>query len=68
MIAPIERTSFERLVRRGFEKAGMPIDRSLALRRSVIRAADLDPDDRAIDLTVGDWIALFRAGSGGRER
>jgi 23S rRNA (adenine-N6)-dimethyltransferase len=67
LIAPIERTSFERLVRRGFEKAGAPIDRSLGLRRSVIRAADLDPGDRAIDLTVGDWIALFRAGSGGRE-
>jgi 23S rRNA (adenine-N6)-dimethyltransferase len=67
LIAPTERISFERLVRRGFAKAGAPIDRSLGLRRSAIRAADLNPDDRAIDLTLDDWITLFRVGSGGRE-
>jgi 23S rRNA (adenine-N6)-dimethyltransferase len=67
LIAPTERISFERLVRRGFAKAGAPIDRSLGLRRSAIRAADLNPDDRAIDLTLDDWITLFRVGSGGGE-
>jgi 23S rRNA (adenine-N6)-dimethyltransferase len=60
MLAPAETEGFERLVRTGFMRAGAPLTRALGLGPSVIQAAGLAPDRRAVDLTVEDWVALFR--------
>lgn len=51
---------FERFVRRGFGKPDLPIARALGVRPALIRSLDIDPRTRAIDLTVDDWVSLFR--------
>ena len=61
LIAAGEMRSFERLVRTGFAKAGLPIARSLGLRSSVIRRSGIRVDARAVDLHAKDWVAIFRA-------
>jgi 23S rRNA (adenine-N6)-dimethyltransferase len=55
-----ERTAFERLVRQGFRSANAPLWRVLRAPTSVLRAADLDPNDRAVDLDVHAWVRVFR--------
>jgi 23S rRNA (adenine-N6)-dimethyltransferase len=64
LIAAGEMRPFERIVRTGFAKAGLPIARSLGFRSSVVRRAGVPIDARAIDLDAEDWVAIFRASRG----
>jgi 23S rRNA (adenine-N6)-dimethyltransferase len=52
--------AFERFVRRGFSRADAPVVRTLPFARGPIRAAGIDRDARAVDLTAGEWAAVFR--------
>jgi 23S rRNA (adenine-N6)-dimethyltransferase len=60
LIQPPSRAAFERMVREAFRDAGMPIERSLALPRRVVADTGVDPRRRAVDLTVEEWVRLFR--------
>jgi 23S rRNA (adenine-N6)-dimethyltransferase len=61
LISTADRASFERLVRRCFERAGEPVSRTLRLSRSTWQEAEVDPSARAVDLTVERWVSLHRA-------
>ena len=54
-----ERPAFERLVRRAFGRAGLPVRRSLDVAPIVLRRAGVDADARAVDLHVRQWVRLF---------
>jgi 23S rRNA (adenine-N6)-dimethyltransferase len=55
-----DRVRFERFVRRGFEAPDASIVRALGVRPRTIDGTGVDPTARAIDLTVGEWVELFR--------
>jgi 23S rRNA (adenine-N6)-dimethyltransferase len=60
LINPAERVRFERFVRRGFEAPDQPIVRALGVRAAMFGGLDIDPRARAIDLTVDEWVSVFR--------
>jgi 23S rRNA (adenine-N6)-dimethyltransferase len=60
LIDPADRVRFERFVRRGFEAPDLPIVRALGVRPAMIRGLDIDARARAIDLTVDEWVSVFR--------
>jgi 23S rRNA (adenine-N6)-dimethyltransferase len=60
LIDPIERLRFERFVRRAFEAPGLSIVRALGLRPTISRKLDIGPRAKVIDLTVDEWVSLFR--------
>ena len=60
LIDPTDHMRFERFVRRGFEAPDLPIVRALGVRPAMIRGLDIDTRARAIDLTVDEWVSVFR--------
>lgn len=61
LIEPNDQMRFERFVRRGFESPNLSVARALGVRRpAMIRGLDINPRTRAIDLTVDEWVSLFR--------
>lgn len=68
LVAPEDEKAFFRVVRAGFAKkrkklrssisAGLAIEKSAA--EELLRHADIDPDKRAQDLSIDDWIRLAR--------
>jgi 23S rRNA (adenine-N6)-dimethyltransferase len=60
LIESTDRVRFERFVRRAFAAPELSIVRALGLRPAMIRGLDIDPRARAIDLTVDEWVSMFR--------
>jgi 23S rRNA (adenine-N6)-dimethyltransferase len=60
LVAPAEMPALERLVRRGFERADLPVRRSLDLPRSALERAGIPRDARAVDLNVEQWVSIFQ--------
>jgi len=56
-----DRPAFERVVRRAFRHAGLPLRRSLEVSPAVLRGAIEGLNARAVDLDVRDWVRLFLA-------
>jgi 23S rRNA (adenine-N6)-dimethyltransferase len=60
LIDPADRARFERFVRRGFEAPDASIVRALRVRPRAIGGTGVHPAARAVDLTVDEWVAVFR--------
>jgi 23S rRNA (adenine-N6)-dimethyltransferase len=69
-----QRSRYRSLVRAGFQRAGLPLTRSLRHRiperawKRVARERGIGPQSNASDLDVFDWVALFALarGTGGQ--
>jgi 23S rRNA (adenine-N6)-dimethyltransferase len=60
LIDPADRARFERFVRRGFEAPATSIVRALGVRPRAISGTGVHPAARAVDLTVDEWVSVFR--------
>jgi 23S rRNA (adenine-N6)-dimethyltransferase len=60
LIDPADRVRFERFVRRGFEAPNASIARALGVRPSALGGTGVHPAARAVDLTVDEWVSVFR--------
>jgi 23S rRNA (adenine-N6)-dimethyltransferase len=67
LVGRVDRPRFERMVRRAFRYAGLPLRRSLGVRPILLREAGCS-DARAIDLDVWEWVRVFEAISVERTR
>jgi 23S rRNA (adenine-N6)-dimethyltransferase len=61
LLDPAELEAFERFVRIGFRHPDAPIRRATGLHRGDVRTAGIGDRERAVDLSVPRWIALYRA-------
>jgi 23S rRNA (adenine-N6)-dimethyltransferase len=63
LVAPRESDDFERFVRAAFGRADAPLPLATGVSRRLLMAAGVHERARVVDLTVHEWVGVFRRAS-----